>query len=333
MYAEIYTRFRFILGSLFTVLALGTAGYTLIEGWPLFDALYMTVITLATIGFGEIHPLSNTGRAFTIMLSISGLGVVAYSFSAITAYIVEGGLSETLRRRRMEDRIKQLKDHYIICGAGFTGQSIIDELDKTDRPFVIVDMDEKKVSSLADRGHLVIQGDALRDETLERAAIMDAKGLFCTLDRDPDNVFVAISARGLNPRLRIISEVHDGRVRDKLLRGGADVCVSSTHIGGLRMASEMIRPTTVGFLDSMIRDRDSAYRFEEVTIRKGARVIGKNIGSLKHDDDDSPLVLAIKEPEIARYRINPPAEHKIEEDDILVVIGDTDQIRKFRESL
>ena len=330
MYAEIFGRFRFIIGALSLVLACGTGGYVLIEKWSAFDSLYMTVITLATIGFGEVHPLSDAGRMFTIILSMAGLGVVAYSFSAITAFIVEGELSETLRRRRMEDRIKELKGHYIICGGGFTGESIVEELAKTHRPFVIVDMDEKKVKRYTDMGFLAIQGDALRDETLERAAVMDAAGIFCALERDPDNAFVTISARGLNPRLRIISEVHDTRVRDKLLRGGADVVISSTHIGGLRMASEMIRPTTVGFLDSMIRDRNATYRFEEVPIGKNSHLIGKEIGSLKRADDASPLILAVKEPETARYDINPSGKKEIEEGDVLVVIGNTDEIKKFR---
>lgn len=333
MYKEIFLRFRFILGALCAILAAGTLGYSFIEGWSTFDSLYMTVITLATIGFGEVHPLSPSGRVFTIIISMVGLGVVAYSFSSITAFIVEGELSETLRRRKMEDRIKNLKNHYIICGAGFTGESIIAELSKTGRDFVVIEFDENKAKLLQDRGLLVIHGDALRDDTLERADIMDARGLFCSLERDPDNAFVAISARGLNPSLRIISEVHDGRVRDKLLRGGVDVCVSSTHIGGLRMASEMIRPTTVSFLDSMIRDRNSAYRFEEVFVKKNSPIIGKPVSSVKSEKDDAPLILAIKEPETARYHINPPGNYEISEGDILVMIGDTGQIRSFRESI
>ncbi len=335
MYLEVFNRFKYILCALCVVLAVGTYGYMLIEGepWTAFDGLYMTVITLATIGFSETHPLSPAGRAFTIVITGFGLGVVAYSFSTVTAYIVEGELSETLRRQRMEKRIMDLKDHYIICGAGYTGQSIIDEIQKVGLDFVVIERDEKKAKKLIEAGNLVIQGDAMLDDTLEKADIMDAKGIFCSLERDPDNVFVAISARGLNPGLRIISEVHDSRVRDKLLRGGADVCVSSTHIGGLRMASEMIRPTAVSFLDSMIKDRDSACRFEEVHIKKDSRIIGKPLSAIKKEDDNHPLVLAIKEPETARYNINPPTEHEIEEGDILVVIGDTKQIGKFRNSL
>ncbi|MFH1726497.1 MAG: NAD-binding protein [Elusimicrobiota bacterium] len=333
MDSEMTERLRGVLVALLAVLFAGTMGYTLIEGWPPFDSLYMTIITLATIGFGEVHPLSTAGRVFTIVLSLCGLGVMAYSFSTLTAFIVEGQLTDVLRRRKMESRIRTLDGHYIVCGAGYTGMTIIRELVKIGRPFVAIELNDEKAAHLQQEGHLVIRGDAMHDEVLERAGIKKARGLFCVVDNDRDNVFVALTARGLNPLLRIVSEVNDERVRDKLLRSGADAVVSSTHIGGLRLASEMVRPAAVGFLDSMIRDKDSAYRFEEVHISEDSSAVGRPFGSIEIRGGRPPLVLGVKESGTGRYVVNPPKERPLQAGEYLVVLGDREEVARLQKSI
>jgi voltage-gated potassium channel len=314
-----------------SALFIGTLGYSLVEGWPLFDALYMTVITVGTIGYGEVHPLSPPGRVFTIFLILGGLGAVGYAFSSVTAFFVEGELQDVLRRRKMRSRISALKDHFIVCGAGNTGRTIIEELDTTQRPFAIVELREDLAKSFEEKGWIVLQGDALSDDVLLEAGIERARGLFCALPDDKDNSFVAISARGLNPRLRVVSELHQEGVRQKLLRSGADAVVSSDRIGGLRMASEMIRPVTVGFLDAMMRGRGPAFRFDEVPVPQGSRLAGDPVGSIKGSDPSCALVVAVKSGE--DYRMNPPADMPVASGDVLVVLGDPGQLSRIRERL
>ncbi|TBR24301.1 hypothetical protein EPO15_04315, partial [bacterium] len=260
------TRLAQIAVLLGVVLGVGTGGYMLIEGWGPFDSFWMTVITVATIGYGEVHALTPHGRVFTIGLIFLGMGTTAYAFSQLTAFIVEGDLSTALRRNKMEKRIRELEQHFIICGVGNTGQVVLDELLKTQRPLVIVEKDAEKAAELEAKGLLVIQGDASHDDVLEKAGIARARGIFCVLGHDQENLLLTLAARGLNAAVRIVTELHDGRFRDRLTRCGADAVVDSPHIGGLRLASEMVRPITVGFLDSMIRDRTYTYRFEEVPL-------------------------------------------------------------------
>ena len=333
MELEFSTRLKTVLAAMGACLLIGTFGYTTVEGWPLFDSLYMTVITLATIGYGEVHPLSTGGRIFTIAISLLGLGVMAYSFSALTAFIVGGELNERLRRRKMEKRIQVLDRHYVIFGMGHTGETIAAELANTRHDFVVIEHDAEKGSAALERGHLVVIGDALRDETLERAGVARAKGVFLTFDNDRDNVFVALSCRVMNPNVRIVSELHDGDVRDKLFRSGADAVVSPPMIGGLRMASEMIRPAAVGFLDSMIRAKDSAYRFEQVDLPAGSRYDGKPFGSIEVGGGRAPLILAVRAKNAERYEVNPPRSRPMKAGEQLVALGDQDEIRMLREAV
>ncbi|MEK7656696.1 MAG: NAD-binding protein [Elusimicrobiota bacterium] len=330
MFAEIKEKLLPVILILASVLLVGTVGYVVIEGWSVFDGLYMTIITVATVGYGETHPLSIAGRVFTIFLIFGGLGAVGYAFSTLTAFIIEGELRDVLRRRKMLSKIAALRKHYIICGGGNTGRIIMEELSKTERPFVVIEKDEERAKHLQDRGWLAICGDAMGDEELESAGVHRAHGVFCVLADDRDNVFAVISARGLNPMLRIVSELHDDSVRDKLQRSGADAVVSSGFIGGLRMASEMIRPAAVGFMDHMIRDKQRAIRFEEVPIPDDSPIVGKPLGELKGSQGGAALVLALREGETGRYEFNPSPERNLEAAQVLVVIGDPQQVKDLK---
>lgn len=331
MLKHLWERLYVALGILAATLLVGTLGYTLIEGWRPFDALYMTVITVGTVGFGETHPLHASGRVFTIFLILGGLGAVGYAFSSVTAFIVEGELTDVLRRRRMLKKIEILKDHYIVCGGGGIGRTIMEELSKTRRPFVAIERSPERAAHIEEKGWLVIKGDSLDDETLRSAGIERAHGLFCALTGDRDNSFAAISAKGLNPGLRIVSQLHDESVREKLLRSGADTTVSSGAIGGLRMASEMIRPAAVGFMDSMIRERNTAYRFEDTPLPPGSRAIGRALGEIKTRPGETALILAVRN--ASGYEVNPPPERVLKAGESLVVLGDVEQVRRLKEMI
>ncbi|MBI3566427.1 MAG: NAD-binding protein [Elusimicrobia bacterium] len=322
-----------VAGLLVACLAAGTVGYHLIEGWSLFDALYMTVITIGTVGYGEVHPLGHAGRLFTIFLIVGGIGLFTYAISTISAVLIEGDLSEALRRRRMEKTIKGLSGHYVVCGAGHTGGVVCAELRKTGRPFVVVDVEAAAVGKLTERlgGEFpYVLGDSTDDETLRRAGVERAAGVFAVLSTDQDNAFVVLSAKGLNPKARVLACQKTLGVREKLLRSGADGVVDPEFIGGLRMASEMIRPVTVGFLDSMLREKGSHVRFDEVVVSDGAALVGRSISEVKGAEGDAPLLVAVVPPGTDRYEINPPSSRTIAAGDRLVLIGETEALEALR---
>lgn len=322
-----------VAGLLLACLVSGTVGYHLIEGWAPFDALYMTVITLATVGYGEVHPLSTGGRLFTIFLIMGGIGLVTYGFSTMTAILVEGDLSEALRRRRMEKDIAKLSGHYVVCGAGHTGGVICAELRKTGRDFVVVDQDPEAVEKLAERlggdfSHII--GDGTEDEVLRKAGVERAAGVFAVLASDQDNAFVVLSAKVLNPAARVLACQKTMGVREKLLRSGADGVVDPEFIGGLRLASEMIRPITVGFLDSMLREKGTHVRFDEVSVPSDSAFIGRPISEVKGAQGGGPLLVAVVPAGTDRYDINPVVDRPIRAGDRLVLIGETEALAQLR---
>lgn len=322
-----------VAGLLVACLVAGTLGYHLIEGWSLLDGLYMTVITLATVGYGETHPLSTAGRLFTMILIMGGIGLMTYGFSTLTAIVVEGELSEVLRRRRMQKEIKSLTGHYVVCGAGHTGGVICAELRKTGRDFVVVDRDAETVAKLAERlggefPHII--GDGTEDEVLRKAGVERAAGVFAVLSSDQDNAFVVLSAKVLNPRARVLACQKTLGVREKLLRSGADGVVDPEFIGGLRLASEMIRPITVGFLDSMLREKGTHVRFDEVTIPTDSSYVGRAISELKGAEGGGPLLVAVVPAGSDRYDINPVAAQAIRAGDRMVLIGETEALESMR---
>lgn len=314
-------------------LAAGTLGYKLIEGWSLLDALYMTVITVGTVGYGETHPLTTAGRVFTMLLILGGIGAFTYGISTIAAVIIEGDLSDALRRRRMDKKIDGLSAHYVVCGAGHTGGVICAELKKTGRTFVVVDVDQSAIDKLAERlgaEFLHVVGDGTEDDVLRRAGVERASGVFAVLSSDQDNAFVVLSAKGLNPKARVLACQKSLGVRDKLLRSGADGVVDPEFIGGLRLASEMIRPATVGFLDSMLREKGSHVRFDEIMVPAASALVGKELAEVKGTQGGAPLVVAVVAAGTDRYEINPPVERALAAGDRLVLIGETSGIADLR---
>jgi voltage-gated potassium channel len=322
-----------IIYLLLLILIVGTLGYHFIEGWSLFDSLYMSVITLATVGYGETHPLSTTGRAFTMFLILGGMGIILYGISELTQFIVQGGIGGILRRRKMERTIKKISHHYILCGAGKNGHYVLEELIRTKRKVVAVEKDPKKVQSLIDRNIPTVEGDASNDNVLRSAGIDRAFGLVSTLPEDKDNLFVVITARGLNPKLRIVAKVDDIEVQEKFFRSGANSAVSAPYIGGLRMASELIRPDTTTFLDSMMRD-NSSLRVDEVKIGPTTIYRGNPIKSCDILASSGVVLVSLRHGTGKKdFIFNPPPSTIISANDTLIVIGNPEQLEILRAKL
>lgn len=325
---------RKLISSLFLLIAvygIGVVGYMTLEHWRFQDASFMTVITLATVGYGETRPLSPAGRWFTTVLILGGMSTLLYALTSITAFVVEGQLKDLLRRTRMEKEISKLRDHYIICGAQRVGLVILKELMRTGNQVVIVDHDVGEALEWGERhgGVLALQGDPSDDEVLERAGVTRARGLLAALETDKDNVIVVLSARGLNKDLRIVARAHEEATREKLLRAGADTAVLTQNIGGMRMASEMIRPTVVGFLDTMLREKDTTLRVEEAPVLKGSSVEGKTLEEASLGRRTGVLVVAVRRTDGA-FAFNPPRDHRLLEGEVVVVMGTPEQTRDLR---
>jgi voltage-gated potassium channel len=323
----ILKRLRLAFFLLVIVVLLGISGYIVIEGWGFLDALYMTVITIASVGFMEVNPLSPQGRIFTIFLIIFGMGILLFGISTLTAFLVEGELSEILRRRTMERTIAHLKGHYIVCGIGRLGKHIIDELYKTKRPFVAIDIHEGVCKDLADKGMLYIKGDATSSVILKAANAEQAKGLFCALRNDADNLLLIFTAKGINPHIRVVAKAEEGESEEKMRKAGADRVVLPEFIGGLRMASEMIRPEAVTFLDQMLKGKE-IYRVEDIPIPPESAFIGKTLKSSGLVKKEGVTIGAVRKGD--KYLFNPPDSITLDSGDALILIGETNEIREIK---
>jgi voltage-gated potassium channel len=280
------------------VLIAGTAGYRIISvgNSSLIDCLYMTLITITTIGFGEIVDLSSSpqGRIFTMFLALCGIGIITYTLSNLTAFIVEGSLNEAFLRRKMEKTIRKLSDHFIVCGIDGVGHYIINELYETKRPHVIVDTSRQNIEKFLHDYHedFFIVGDATDNDTLLEAGVMKARGLFAVTGDDNNNLVISITAKQLNPSVKVIACCYDLKNMDKIKKAGADAVISPTFIGGLRMASEMIRPAVVSFLDIMLRDKKKNLRIEEIPVPDSYS--GQPLSVLNLQKYPDTLLLAVK---------------------------------------
>ncbi len=303
------------------------------EKWPLMDCTFMVSITLSTIGFGDWLEIKGKKLAeiYTMFLALAGIGVPAFIISTITALIVEGVVGDTVRRRRMQQEITAMSGHVIVCGAGATGKHCIDELLKIGHKFVVVDVNAQ---ALKDMQHELgvfpyVVGHADRDETLLLAGIERASGLVSCLREDKDNLFITLTARVLNPEVRIASKGVDDHVRKKMVIAGANSVVSPTAIGGLRLISELIRPATVSFLDSMMRERTTT-RFGELVVGMASPLVGRTLAEadLRHRAD--VLVVAARHPGVESFIYNPKADFLLEANCCVVVLGTSSEIDKLK---
>ncbi len=319
----------YVLGALTLVLMMGTLGFVIIQGWSPLDAFFFTVYTISTVGY-ELPDISYAGKLFSIFLMFSGVGLLLYTVGALITFVIEGRLTDILRRRRVEKQIDRLKDHYIVCGAGDTGRHVIGEFIKTRLLFVVIEKDLARLEKMGSLDNLLyLEGDATEDTMLIAAGVHRAAGLVAALGNDNDNLVAVVSARTLNPRLRIVSRVVEDSCRYKLRRAGANAVVSANMIGGLRIASEMIRPVTVSFLDTMLRSREGDYRVGETEVQRGSSLVGKTLAEAQLPSKNGVVVIALRDAATGRFIYNPKADTRISIGDCLIVISNSKQLAKL----
>jgi len=320
--------YRFFgVGALLLIILLGgSLAYYIIgdRAYSFLDCLYMTFITISTIGYGEVIDLSASpaGRVFTMLVALAGIITLTYTFSMITALIVEGHLTDSFRRRKMEKMLEQSGDHFIVCSAERVGTHIVNELASTQRPYVVIEQHQEHIDELLEKhpDTLYVLGDATDNEVLLKAGIERARGLFATEDDDNRNLVVCLSASHLSPDLRVISLAREPKNINKMKHAGAASVISAEQIGGLRMASEMARPAVVSFLDIMLRDKERNLRIEEVPVP--AAMAGMTLLDLKLKRFRDLLLMAIQEG--ANWVYNPGETHLLSANSVLVFMGTPD---------
>ena len=325
---EIFKRVLSILAVLFLVIIVGTLGFVFIEKWTVFESLWQTVITLSTVGFGELREMSDSGRFFTIILIMVGFAVFGYSLTALTRIIVEGEIKNVFRNKKMGKDISNLNNHIIICGYGRLGKYVFSELENRERPSVIIEANEIVGKELLAEHRLVVIGDATEDEVLIRAGIKNAMGLIAALTDDVKNLFVTLTARKLNPSLTIVTKAEDENSESKLLSAGADKVISPAQIGGRRMARILTNPEVINFLDVVVSEQDMDLSMREIKINKNSVIDGMAI-----KDANIPReikIIGLKK-EDGKMVINPPADTILQVDNVLILLGENTYIKKLLE--
>jgi len=332
---DIKRRLIFIVLAIFCVILAGSFGYFVIyrAQHGFMTCLYMTVISLTTVGYGEVIEVTGNlpAEVFTMILITFGMGIILYGISTLTAVIVEGELSGILRKKRMEKKIQKLKNHYIVCGGGKTGRPILAELMVNKEAVVLIEQSEEAIERCKGiwEDLLYVMGDAADDDTLKAAGIENAKGIIVSLAADKDNLFATMSARMLNSRIRIISRATDTALEAKMRRAGANGIVSPNYIGALRMASEMIRPTAVDFLDSMLRSSRGNLRIHEINVSENSSLVNKNIIDAGFNQEFELLVLGVRNIN-KEIEFNPPPTRLLASGETLIVMGEVENITRVR---
>mgnify|MGYP001046825924 CR=1 FL=1 len=310
-----------ILGS---IVAAGTIGYMLIEGWSPIDAIYMTMITISTVGYGEVHPLTHAGRIFSICLIVGGVSGALFVLSAFVEYVVEGKLRATIGRRQMKAKIAKLKDHFILCGYGRVGEEIARTFSEEGVPFVIIDSRPENTAMAEEQGYLCLLGDATSDKLLIEAGIERARGLVASVGSDVDNTYITLSARGLRPDLFIEARASSEETETKLKRAGADRVVSPNSIGARRMAMLALRPTVVDFIDTVTYGRGRELEMENIAVGSDSPLVGQTVEAIRHQSKAAMLAISKKG---GKPLANPPSDRVIEAGDRLIVIGTKEQLK------
>jgi voltage-gated potassium channel len=310
----------------------GTIGYTLIEHLPFNEALYMTIITISTVGFQEVKPLGVAGRIFTIVLILSGVVLIATGANLILTSIIKGTFGEVFRRQGMEKKLNKIKEHFIICGLGAVGEDIIQEFASAGEPFVLIDKEKDTLNKLVKENPdvLYVLGDATEDEVLKCAGIDRAKGIISVLSNEVDNLYICLSARALNPGLRIISRAIESESIDKLKKAGADYVFSPEKIGGIRLAAAALRPAVTSFLDTILRGEHLNLVLDEVAVQERSPLVGKTLKETAITKDIGIIILAIISSKNDKLSFNPSSETIINSGDTLISFGAPHQMEQLR---
>lgn len=310
------------------VCAGGTLGYVLVEGWSFWDGLYMTVTTVTTVGFKEVHPLSRAGEVLTVVVILAGVGTAFYTFSLLASVVVEGGLHARFTRRRRNRMLDELQNHFIVCGYGRIGCTIIDEFRKQGVPFVVVERDSHRVQAVLQLGGLAIEADASSEDVLKRLGIERARGLIAAVGTDAENVYIVLTGRVLRPDLYIIGRAETEDAERKLLKAGADRVVSPYRIGGRELAQTALRPAVVDFFELATRSGNLELAIEQVAIVGTSTLAGRTIVDVNLRGAYGVIVVGIQR-RAGKMEFNPPGEAAMHAGDQLVVLGPVDGLRKL----
>jgi voltage-gated potassium channel len=318
---------KFSILLILIIILTGTFGYHFIEQWPIFDSLYMTVITLTTIGFMEVHDLSMAGRAFTIALVFFGVGALTYAFKNATSAMIEGGLKEILGRKRMQKKMGLLKNHYIICGYGRMGKIVYNEMKLHQKQVVAIEKESSRIP-VDDPSLLLYKGDATEDKTLLEVGIKQAEALIAVLSSDAENLYVVLSARGLNPKLKIIARALNDTSEQKLLRAGADRVIAPNHIGAMKIAYSALKPNVIDFVEFVTTSGNLDLRMEELVVEKGSHLSGVTLAQSNIRKDMGIMIVAIKRVD-GKMVFNPSFDSAIQDGDTLIALGQAKELKKL----
>ncbi len=321
------------------VLTIAVTGYIALgRDVSLLNAFYMAVITIAGVGYGEIIPTEHNPalRLFNMFVVVVGVTITVYVFSVVTAFLVEGDIRNLFWRRKMQKRINELRDHFIVCGLGITGHWALDELHRTRTPCVVVELHEEKIQAYRERAGrsseevLYVLGDATDETTLDKAGIERARGMIVAMNGDKDNLVTTVMARQKNPGMRIVARCTDPKFAERMQRAGANATVSPNRIGGLRLASEALRPHVVGFLDLMLKEHSRTLRIEEIAV--GQAWAGNTMQELDLRRKYNLLALAVKERAAGEQQFlpNPPDELRVQNGTVIIVMGDVSDLHRAR---
>lgn len=314
-----------LLLMIFTLVAIGTMGYMFIQGWNFLDSLYMVVITLATVGFKEVHTLSPAGIIFTILLIVFGVVTLYYVLRMLSEYVLESKLEERFKTNRMEKIIKNMSGHIIVCGYGRVGAQVVSELDKEDTPFVIIEQDETLAEKCENTGHMCLRGDATSEDVLKQAGAMNAKGIVICLGRDSDTVMTIITAKAMNNNIFVVARANQSSVASKLSQIGADRVVSPHQIGGFRMASFALNPEVADFIDNIQDLGNSEIQINDIMVSADSPIAGHTIAQKLSNKVYGATVLAINKPD-GKAIINPIGDTLVEAGDRLILIGTKEKL-------
>lgn len=327
-----YTKLRISLAMLLATVMFGTIGYVFYEGMPVFEAFYMTLITISTVGFSEIKPLSEAGRWITIVIIILGISLLSYTLGQVVSILVEGELRKILGRRKLEKHIAALKDHYIVCGYGRTGTVVANELQAAGIPLVVIEKDEKLVENLGRQGILYLQRNATSDDALLAAGLERAAGLVTTVNSDADSVFIILSAKGIRPDIFILARASDKSNESKLLRAGAGRVVCPHQLGGELMAEIIYKPTVVDFLNYAMGNNDMGLRLEEAPVGEESPIHGKTLVESGLRKNYGVIIIAIKR-QNGEMVFNPGAGEVFYARDVIVVLGESTKLKEMRKEI
>ncbi len=316
----------------FLIVGFGTAGYMIIEDWGILDAFYMTIITMGTVGYGEVHEISNTGRLFTVLLIFFGVGYFVYVTGVVVQFMVEGRMRTILGRRRLDKKINRLKDHYIICGYGRIGRVLFKNLQKKLPNIVVLEKDRERIAVMDEDKVLYVCGDVLNDANLVKAGIKRAKGLVAVLATDADNVFLVLTARQLNPDLYIIARACQAESKSKLRAAGADKVESPYEMGGASIAQSILRPAVTNFLNLAVSAKCKDIQMEEIPVASSSALTNVMLKDSGIRQRFNLIIIAIKKSDDSML-FNPSFETVIKPGDTVIAVGEEANLKKLEDIL